>query len=170
MRALIAVLMILASALPALAYGNQMDEFTRGKDAFVRSLFLPGLGQIEQGRPGAGAAWAGGTVLVAVATFKAHVDYHSAAMDHENAGESYARALYEGDTDTAWHYFQQLDGLKAEADDRYDTRRAWTYGLAAVWAANLLDVWWHGRGGDERVAFIPLTGAGGGGLAVRVCF
>ncbi len=170
MRLLIVMLLIAAFAAPAGALQSTLDELSRGKDPFVRSLFWPGLGQIEQGRTGVGAAFAGGAALASLGAFLGHLDYHSAAKDFTNAGDAYADAIDAGDTDTAWYYFQQLDGLNAAADDRYDHRKLWFAGLGAVWVANLVDVWWHERGGSDRVAILPVTQTGGGGLAVTLIF
>jgi len=170
MRALFTALLVLTLALPASALQNQLDALSRGRDPFIRSLFWPGLGQIEQGRSATGALFAGGAALTAMGLFKTHIDYHSASKDFDNAGKAYADALEISDTDTARYYYEQLEGLHRKADERYDTRRVWQYGLAAVWVANLADVWWHGRGGSERVAFLPVAEPGGGGLAVSIAF
>ncbi len=170
MRLILCLSLALLIAAPASAIQSQLDELSRGADPFVRSLFWPGLGQIEQGRSTVGAAFAGGAVLASVGAFYGHLGYHSAAKDSRNAGEAYADAIAIGDTDTAWYYFQQLDGLEAKAKERYDDRKLWYAGLATVWVANLLDVWWHSRGGDDRIAFVPLVQNQGGGLAVTLNF
>ncbi len=170
MRLVIVILLAVLLAAPAGAVQTQLDEFSRGLDPFVRSIFWPGLGQIEQGRTGVGAAFAGGALLASLGALKGHLDYHSAAKDFRNAGDSYAEALATGNTDLAYYYYLQLDALSTKADEKYDDRSLWYAGLAAVWVANLVDVWWHSRGGDERVAFLPVTQPGGGGLAVTLSF
>ncbi len=170
MRLILCLLLAVLIAAPASAIQSQLDEISRGTDPFVRSLFWPGLGQIQQGRITVGAAFAGGAALASLGAFNGHLSYHSAAKDFRNAGDAHADALALGDTDTAWYYYQQLEGLEATANDRYDQRKIWYAGLATVWVANLVDVWWHSRGGDDRVAFVPLMQKDGGGLVVTLNF
>jgi len=170
MRPIIAIVLVALLAPAAGACLSQADELSSGRDPFVRSFFWPGLGQIEQDRPGVGAAFAGGAILTALAVFKAQTDYHSAAKDFRNASDAYANAIEAGDTDSAWYFFQQLDDFNGKADRRYDDRKLWIMGLGAVWVANLADVWWHERGGSDRVALSPVPRSGGGGLAVILTF
>ncbi len=170
MRLTIVILLALLVAAPVSAVQTQLDEISRGLDPFVRSIFWPGLGQIEQGRTGVGAAFAGGALLASVGALKGHLDYHSAAKDFRNAGDSYAEAYDAGNTDLAYYFYVQLDELGGKADDKYEERKLWYTGLATVWVANLVDVWWHSQGGDERVTFLPLMQPGGGGLAVTLKF
>ena len=170
MRSILTILLLAAVAAPSTGVQIQVDELSRGHDPFVRSLLWPGLGQIEQGRRGIGVAFAGGAVLAVAGSFISHISYHSAALDYENAGKAYANAIDSGNTDIAWYYFQQLEPLYQEAEDRQDTRRLWFAGLGSLWVANLLDVWWHERGGDDRLAFVPVAGKGRSGLALTYEF
>jgi hypothetical protein len=170
MRLLIVVLLLAAFAVPAGALQSTLDELSRDKDPFVRSLLWPGLGQIEQGRAAVGTVFAGSAALASFGVFLGHLNYHSAAKDFTNAGDAYADAIDAEDTDTAWYYFQQLDGLSEAADERYDNRKLWFMGLGTVWVANLVDVWWHERGGNDSVAILPVAQVGGGGLAVTLFF
>ena len=171
MRVLIAAFLLALVAIPAGAFQPQLDEATRGVgDPFVRSLLWPGLGQIEQGRTATGAAFAGGAVVAVLGLFKSHMDYNSAVSNYEAGSNGYALAIENGDSDSAWFYYQSLPGLHDSAEDSFDTRRLWSYGLAAYWTVNLVDVWWHERGGPDRLHLQSFTRRTGPGLGLSLEF
>ena len=90
--------------------------------------------------------------------------------DFESSGDGYAAALDAGDPDTAWYYYQLLPGQYRSAEDRYGDRRVWGYCLAGIWAANLLDVWWHARGGPDRLHLQTFAPSGRAGLGLALEF
>lgn len=136
--------LLLVLAVPAAAAETAGD----GGRPLLKSLLWPGLGQIEQGRTGRGALWAGGAVLLAAGSFYAHQHYHDAAQDFENAEASYYTALDDDDGDSAWDHYQAMQVYHPRAEDRLDTRNLVLGTLAVWWAANLVDTWLFDRGGD----------------------
>ncbi len=138
------------AAVPVLA---SSDTGSPGRNsALLKSVLLPGLGQIEQGRTGRGALWAGTAVTLGLATFNAHIQYHSAAKDFNNASALYRTAIADQDGDEALAQFIKMESHGTLAEDRYDTRRMLEIGLVLVWAGNLVDTWlFAGDGsGDDR--------------------
>jgi len=162
-RRLIPLLLLLTLPAAALAEGYQPQPISR-EGALLRSALIPGLGQIEQGRTGRGALWTGGAAALVASTFFAHMEYHSAAKDLENAEDSYRRALAEEDGDAAYSNFREMERLAPIADDRYDLRRNLEIGLVLWWAGNLVDTWLF-AGGGERAEAGAETSAGAGGDA-----
>ncbi|MCB1162716.1 MAG: DUF5683 domain-containing protein [Candidatus Krumholzibacteriia bacterium] len=143
--------LLLCLLLPAAVSAQDYSPAPVSREgAMLRSLVIPGLGQIEQGRVGRGALWAGGAAALAGATFFAHMEYHSAAKDFENARDSYQRALADGDTDGAYQDYLDMQRLEPIADDRQGTRRNLEIALGLWWAGSLVDTWLfnHDDGGD----------------------
>lgn len=145
-RRLVALAVMLC--LPALSFaeGYALERVSR-EEAVLRSALVPGLGQIEQGRTGRGALWTGGAAALVAGTFFAHMEYHSAAKDLENAEDSYRRSIAD-DGDAAYAHFLEMQRLSPIADDRYDLRRNLEVGLVLWWGANLVDAWLFGGEGD----------------------
>jgi hypothetical protein len=150
-RRLVPLLLLFTLPAAALAEGYQPQPASR-EGAMLRSLIVPGLGQIEQGRTGRGALWAGGAAALVASTFFAHMEYHSAAKDLDNAEESYRRALADEDGDAAYAHFVEMQRLGPIADDRYDLRRNLEIGLVVWWAGNLVDTWLFGRPDADAAA------------------
>lgn len=146
-RALFCILLLL---LPGLAAAGGSDltggdgylpESPGRNQALFKSALLPGLGQIDQGRTGRGAFWAGGAAVLALGTFHSHMEYHSAAQDFNNAEERYRSAIAEGDADAALAQFGRMERHNETAEDRYGTRQIMGISLLVWWAGNLADVW-----------------------------
>ena len=125
-------------------------------DAAFRSLLVPGLGQFYNRQPakgwffaGASAGLAGAAVGFHLAGASAYDRYHKAATSAE------ATRLYD------------------QASSRYTTRNWLLVGLAAAWAANVVDAYTSGvdgqamLGGGVVAAAAPLPGGGGLALAGR---
>lgn len=156
MRVLFSLLLLTAclTAAHARAAEYRPEPVSRNQ-TLLRSALLPGLGQIEQGRMGRGAFWAGGALVLATATFHAHMEYHSAAEDFENAQDRYRIALADEDGDAAYDQYLRMERHGALADDRYDNRRLLEIGLLLWWAGNLADTWLFDGGpdgGDQQAA------------------
>ena len=147
--ALIGLLCLAAAPGAPLAQDYSPQPVSR-ESAVLRSVLVPGLGQIEQGRTGRGALWTGGAVVLAATAFFAHMEYHSAAMDLENAQDSYRRALADGDGDAAQTHFTDMQRLGPIADDRHGTRRNLEIALGVWWAGNLVDTWLFDGGQDDE--------------------
>jgi len=146
-RRLVALALLLCLPVLSLAEGYAPERVSR-EGAVLRSALVPGLGQIEQGRTGRGALWTGGAAALVASTFFAHMEYHSAAKDLENAEDSYRRAIAADDGDAAYAHFLEMQRLSPMADDRYDLRRNLEVGLVLWWGANLVDAWLFGGGED----------------------
>ncbi len=177
-RRLIPLLLLLTLPAAALAEGYAPNPVSRER-ALLRSALLPGLGQIEQGRTGRGALWAGGATALVAGTFFAHMEYHSAAKDLGNAEESYRRALAEDDGDAAYASFVDIERLAPIADDRYTLRRNIEIGLAVWWAGSLVDTWLFagpktsaaaGDGAALPGHLTPVLAHGAAGLAWTIAF
>ncbi|MBM4119067.1 hypothetical protein FJ251_15295 [bacterium] len=177
-RRLIPLLLLLTLPVAALAEGYQRAPISR-ESALLRSAFIPGLGQIEQGRTGRGALWAGGAAALVGGTFFAHMEYHSAAKDMENAEASYRRAVAGGQGIAAHAQLLEMKRLAPIADDRYDLRRNLEIGLALWWAGNLVDTWLFGGPADSAAAgdgaalpghLTPVLQRGAAGLAWTIAF
>jgi len=172
--ALLAALLIVFAAQATAA---ETAAEPRGRP-MLKSLLWPGLGQIEQGRTGRGAAWAGGAVLLVAGTFYAHQHYHDVAQDFENAEDSYHAALADGDGDAAYSHFLAMQDYHPQAEDRLDTRNLLIGTLAVYWAANLVDTWLFGRGDDSPAGdtaalpgrLTPVARHGAAGVAWTVDF
>lgn len=113
------------------------------KDAFFRSLLIPGWGQIYNRQPlkgflimGAEAALIGGAVAFHLSGEKAYSDYTSKT----NAGDL--------GTDPASEAAQLYD----TAESRYKTRNILLFCAAGLWVANLVDAYLSGVDGDEMLA------------------
>jgi hypothetical protein len=177
-RRLLPLLLLLTLPAAALAEGYQPAPVSRG-GALLRSALIPGLGQIEQGRTGRGALWAGGAAALVGCTFFAHMEYHSAARDLENAEDSYRRAIADDDGDAAYTHFVDMQRLEPIADDRYDLRRNLEIGLALWWAGSLVDTWLFAGPGPQAAAggeaalpgrLTPVLAHGAAGLAWSIDF
>jgi hypothetical protein len=177
-RRLIPLLLLLTLPAAALAEGYAPTPVTR-EGALLKSALVPGLGQIEQGRTGRGALWAGGAAALVAGSFFAHMEYHSAAKDLDNAEQSYQRALADDDGDAAYTQFNEMKRLTPIADDRYDMRRNLEIGLALWWAGNLVDTWLFAGSNDSAAAadeavlpgrLTPVLAQGGAGLAWSITF
>ncbi|MBN2172040.1 MAG: hypothetical protein JW819_12045 [Candidatus Krumholzibacteriota bacterium] len=173
----LALLAALLLALAVQATAAEAAAENRGRP-LLKSLLWPGLGQIEQGRTGRGALWAGGAVVLAAGTFYAHQHYHDIAQDFENAEDSYHAALADGDGDAAWSHFQAMQIYHPKAEDRLDTRNLIIGALVVYWAANLVDTWLFDRGGDAPAGdtaalpgrLAPVVRRGAAGVAWTVDF
>ena len=177
-RRLIPLLLLLTLPAAALAEDYQPTPVSR-EGALLRSALLPGLGQIEQGRTGRGALWAGGATALVAGTFFAHMQYHSAAKDLDNAEASYWRAVADGQGVEAYAQLLEMQRLGPIADDRYDLRRNLEIGLALWWAGNLVDTWLFAGPGDRVAAggeaalpgrLTPVLTHGAAGLAWSISF
>jgi hypothetical protein len=177
MRVLFLLLLITfcLGAVPALASVDA--EGPSRNSALLKSALVPGLGQIEQGRTGRGAIWAGAATTLGLATFYSHIQYHSAAEDFNNAGDLYRAAIAAGDGDEALLQFTKMESHGTLAEDRYDTRRLLEIGLVLVWAGNLVDTWFfEGDGSGDDRADLPgrlepvITRGGAAGLAWTIDF
>ena len=159
LTAAMAVLFLAGTLGAARAQGMQAETDGDGRP-LLRSLLWPGMGQIAQGRTGRGAMWAGGAVTLGFGLFASHMHYHSAALDYENAKDSYRRALDDGRPEDAAVYYAMMDDLGPIADDRYDIRMATGIALALWWGGSLLDTWLYerGDGGAETVASAGSSG------------
>ncbi len=152
MRALFTVLSITLCLVAGAASAVHAAEGPSRNSALLKSALLPGLGQIEQGRTGRGALWTGAAAALGIATFHAHIQYHSAAEDFGSASDLYRVAIEAEDGDEALLQFRKMESHGALAEDRYDTRRNMEIGLALVWVGCLVDTWlFAGDGsGDDR--------------------
>jgi len=177
-RHLIPLLLLLTLPTAALAEGYAPAPVSR-EGALLRSALVPGLGQIEQGRTGRGALWAGGAAALVASTFFVHMEYHSAAKDLENAEASYRRAVADGQGVAAYAQLVEMQRLAPLADDRYDLRRNLEIGLALWWAGNLVDTWLFRRPDDSAAVgdgaalpgrLTPVLAHGGAGLAWSIAF
>jgi len=124
----------------------------------LKSALWPGLGQIEQGRSGRGAVWAGGAVALVAGTFYAHIEYHSAALDYENARDSYERALADWDLEAADEQLAAMRIHHPRAEDRRGYRTAMEVALLLWWGGGLVDTWLFGSGGEDEQRLSALPG------------
>ena len=166
-RSLLAGLMLALLAAPGALRAADLyaeEAAPSRNEALLRSALWPGLGQIEQGRTGRGAAWAGGAVLLAVATFFSHTQYHSAALDFESSELGFQRAVAEGQRELAEGYLEDMAHFHGLAEDRRSYRTGLEVALIALWAGNLVDTWLFARepAGEAAAA---LGGRPGGGAA-----
>jgi hypothetical protein len=98
------------------------------------------------------------------------MDYHGAALDYRNAGDAYADAIENGDSDTAWENYQRLSSLHGDADRNLERRNHVRTALLLWWSANLVDVWWHERGAPDRLHLRAHLRPDRNGLALSVDF
>ncbi len=149
------ILSVLLLLIAGQATGGELvrdeEESPTTRDLMLRSALLPGLGQLEQGRTGRSAAWAGGAMILAVGTFMAHNEYTSAATDFQSAETTYLEAIAHGnwDLDSAESSLIARRVAQERSDERYTTRAIFEVALVAWWAGNLLDVWLFERDDDD---------------------
>ena len=120
---LLTVLLLIAGSVSAGELMKPEDSEVSKRGKMLRSALLPGLGQMEQGRIGRGVAWAGGAVVLGVATFFMRSEYHSSALDFENAEGSYQRALADWDIEAARGFLDDRNEAQPRAESNYDARR-----------------------------------------------
>ena len=157
-RALLCILLLLPGlATAATLEGGYLPETPSSSEVLIKSALLPGLGQIEQGRTGRGAIWAGGATVLALAPFHSHMEYRSAAQDYNNAEDRYRSAIAEGDADAALAQFSRMKHHNELAEDRYGTRRLLEITLLTWWAGNLVDAWLF-EDGDAAEGHAALPG------------
>lgn len=146
--------------------------------ALLKSALWPGLGQIEQGRIGRGAVWAGGALALVAGTFFSNSQYNSAAMDFESAKDNYERALADWNLDDAEYYLAEMKDLHALSEDRKSVRTGMEVALILWWGGSLVDTWLFDKGDgveDSQMSALPgrlepVMRRGAAGLAWSVDF
>jgi TolB-like protein len=121
-------------------------------DAAFRSLLVPGLGQFYNRQPAKGWLFGGASAALAGAAIGFHLAGTSSYDRYKKAASS-----------------AEASRLYDQASTRYTTRNWLLVGLAAAWAANVVDAYTSGVDGQAMlgggVAVAPAQLPGGGGLA-----
>jgi len=114
--------------------------------AFVRSLFIPGLGQAQQGHYTRASILAGAAVVSGFGSIVSHIYYDEAVDKYDSTVgryESLGRTLAEGGVVSIGELestYAEMQSLHQSADDRLVWRNVFLSALAATYAINLVDV------------------------------
>jgi TM2 domain-containing membrane protein YozV len=137
------------------AMGGQQLHITLGRKtttkALLRSLFIPGWGQIYRGSRGKGWLVLTGAAIAGGAFFVTDDAYRSAVDDFDAARDRYEEATRLEDLDDRW---AEVRSASREADRRWDRRRIAWGALAGVYTFNLLDVLFFAPSGAAETSSI----------------
>ena len=118
--------------------------------ALLRSLLIPGWGQIYAGSKGKGTLYILGEGAALVGYFITHRIYSDRADDWETARDAYLDERFEENLDAR---YRELAHRQERAQDAYDTRQVFAYGALGLAALNVLDILFFTPVGPASGAF-----------------
>jgi TolB-like protein len=151
------------SAASLIAFSSDSVALRTKADAAYRSLLAPGWGQVYNRQPVKGAVFGAAALL----TVGLAVGFHVKATGLE---QDYQTLVTPGQlgTDPAAEAAQ----LREDANQAYQTRNAFLYGAAAVWAVAVVDAYLFGVDGEQAAQGLALAPAApvGGGTGVALAW
>jgi hypothetical protein len=142
-------------------------------DALLRSLLLPGAGQVNRGNYGRATLFASAAVVTGVGLFISQIHYDRSAErynDFKRTYLSYKERLASGEVIRYSEITSTYDNMQSNlesAKDRYAWRNTFLVSLIGCYTLNLVDILISGRSPEEQEIGLSIEPAPDGLRIVR---